>query len=62
MSRLSNMTYGSLEDVQRLLNEGEHVDLNETQAALINAIQVIRRLETAVQRLEANSRTYGDPA
>jgi transcriptional regulator with XRE-family HTH domain len=52
MSRLSEMMYAPLGQVCDALNTGQDIDLDETQGALINAIQVIGRLEARITALE----------
>lgn len=52
MSRMSELMYHPLKDVEDTLLSGENITLDETQAALINAIHVIRDLQARVELIE----------
>lgn len=60
MSRMNEMWYGSLAEARQHL-ESDTPTLEETQCALINAINHIEKLERQVERLEKNATgSYAD--
>lgn len=55
MSRISDLMYGPLENALYALN-GDLLTLEETQCALINAINHIRTLEARLNKIDVDQK------